>query len=169
MNVGGIDEEAARKAGNKVRIEGDEKVLIDGKTGAEIARIPADADQAREQALSPRNVVTGNCGLSYFFLQDDPNPQQYEWITGFIVNGSAYDFAWYVNTRGEWDSGVYNYEWEDVGPMWPDSEWSSEIQTDDTTAPGGTYHYGRVTSGTAYLVDGRVCFSGYPNHSDYVY
>jgi hypothetical protein len=180
MFVGGTDEAKAREAGNIVRTEGNEKVLIDGATGEEIIRIPADPSKAKADAIEKSQkssiagffgVVTGNCGSSYLYLANTPGVRTYEFWTGFNLNGpkggAAFDFDWYVNIRAEKGTRFYNFEWSDHGPQIPSSQWTSGY-VQDTSSIANATHYGRVTSGTAYLTNGSICYSGYPTGSAYV-
>jgi hypothetical protein len=113
MFVSGIDEKQAAKAGNTVRTEGSEKVLLDGKTGEELARIPADPEAAKAQALrqleasgkpgaaGDTGTAHGNCGTSYVSIDDAVQPDIYRFKTGFKVKGNAIDFSWEIHVRGE--------------------------------------------------------------------
>lgn len=69
MTVIGIDNEIAAKAGNRVAIVAGYKVLYNGATGAELARIPLSGiTYPGTRTISPMGVVTGNCGTSYLYL-----------------------------------------------------------------------------------------------------
>jgi hypothetical protein len=178
MFVGGIDEKQAAKVGNIVRIEGSEKVLVDGKTGAELARIPADPKAAEAQALRQSKAsaksgaaratgtVYGNCGSSFVSIEDVGQRDIYRFRTGFKVNGSAFDFKWRLNIRAETGSSTYNFDWGDNGPMWPDNDWTSGWKNDDTPVNG--WHVARVRTGLAILTNGKVCVAGYPSAGTYV-
>lgn len=170
MNIGGIDEDAARRAGNIVSIEGNSKVLYDGTSGVEIARIPVDEGLARASATgpTPQSNVPGNCGSSYYWIYDTNGPGKYEFTTGFEVDSPAYDFTWDTVVEADWGSGIYHFEWSDAGPQVPSSSWTSGFVEDTSEAPFYTWHYGRVTAGTAYLVSGAICYSGLPNAGVYV-
>lgn len=165
MVVTDIDVKQARKAGNRVVTEGDYRVLLDGKTGQEIARVPKKNTAGD---VSVQNYVTGNCGTSYIYLRDASGANFY-FYTGFDLNGSAVDFDWYVNVRGEHAGGIDNFEWEDHGPLAWREAWTSGNIYSSQDLPYGSWYYARVTSGTAYLSDGRVCYSGQPSSGRYLY
>lgn len=172
MFVSGIDEKQAAKAGNIIRTEGSEKVLVDGKTGAELARVPADPKTAEAQALrqsqasakpgvtGDTGTVHGNCGSSYVSIDDVGQKDIYRFKTGFKVKGEAVDFKWRLNIHAEKGSSVYNFDWGDDGPMWPDDTWTSGWKNDDTPVNGR--HVARVTSGMAILTNGKICVAGFP-------
>jgi hypothetical protein len=172
MFVGGIDENQAAKVGNIVRLVGRDKVLFDGRTGAELGRVPADPDVARERAIrasektAPFNEVPGNCGRSHMYLRDVSQNDIYQFKTGFNVVSNAYDFDWKINISASTGSGRYNFDWEDTGPMFPDEDWTSGWKNDDTPLNG--WHRARVTYGVAFLTNGNVCYSGYPHDSVFV-
>lgn len=173
MTIVGIDEEIAAKAGNRIKVINGYKILINGFTGLEIARVPLNLNTNKLiGVITPMNVVTGNCGTAYIYLQNLGN-SLYQYSTGFdLTSGYAYDFDWYISIIAEWTypySGSYNFAWDDHGPLWPSQHWSSGWKVDDTTAPFGTLHVGRVTSGTVYRTDGAICYSGYPTSSVRVY
>ena len=130
MTVMEIDEEVAAKAGNPVVIDGNWKVLYDGQTGAEIARVPVDPS-----APTTQSIVYGNCGSSYYWLKDKLGDNNYEFATGFDVPGDAYDFNWRTVVHAEWESGSYDFEWGDDGPQVPGPSWTSGWVEDDTPAP----------------------------------
>jgi hypothetical protein len=172
MFVGGIDEAQAAKAGNIVRLDGRDKVLIDGRTGAELGRVPADPVVARERAvrasqgMTPFNEVPGNCGRSHMYLRDVSQNDIYQFKTGFNVISNAGDFDWKINISASTGSGSYNFDWEDSGPMWPDQDWTSGWKNDNTPLNG--WHNARVTYGVAFLTNGNVCYSGHPHASVWV-
>ncbi len=174
--VGGIDDTLALGAGNIIRYEGTDKVLVDGRSGAELARIPRDSAEARRLAiaqsvqsasggLGTQGVVYGNCGSSYMYLKNISQNDLYQFKTGFdLTAGSAFDFDWYLHMF--LNDGSYDFYWEDHGPMFSDPHWTSLWRTDDV-GKNGTMT-ARVTSGTAYTTNGLICFSGYPTASAYV-
>jgi hypothetical protein len=107
MFVSGIDEKQVAKVGNKVRTEGSEKVLVDGKTGAELARVAADPKAAEAQALresqasakvgaaGDTGTAHGNCGSSYVSIDDVAQKDVYRFKTGFkhvarVMTGMAF-------------------------------------------------------------------------------
>lgn len=64
LTVGDIDEKTAVRAGNHVRVEKGFKVLYDGVTGAEIARVAiGGGGSPRSATVSPYNTVTGRTAL----------------------------------------------------------------------------------------------------------
>ncbi len=166
MTLIGFDAAQAKKVGNRVTTESGSQVLRDSK-GAEIARVPLGGGTS-PGALSPLNTVYGNCGSSFFYLYDLTGAS-FAMRTGFNLTSSAYDFAWHTRTIGANSFQTDNWEWSDFGPMWPGRSWSSGYQKSSQDTYAGTYYYGRVTSGTAYLVNGGICFSGYPNDGKYLY
>jgi hypothetical protein len=89
--------------------------------------------------------------------------------TGFTVKHDAYDFEWHTLTIGENASQSDRWDWSDFGPQWPSPSWSSGYVTSTQDTAAGTYYYGRVTYEVAYLVDGEICFSGYPNAGKFLY
>lgn len=168
MLVTDIDEEQALRAGNRVIAEGTDRVLIDGLTGAELARVPINPPSSGGGALSTQGVVYGNCGSSYIYLRDSAGSKFY-FYTGFDLNNSAVDFDWYVNVRGEYSRGADNYSWEDHGPIAFRDVWTSGNIFSTQDIPAGSYYYARVTSGRAYLANGGVCTTGYPSDGRYLY
>lgn len=173
LTVGDIDEKTAVRAGNHVRVEKGFKVLYDGVTGAEIARVAiGGGGSPRSATVSPYNTVTGNCGTSYIYIQN-LNYLKYRYSTGFdLTSGYAYDFHWETKVIASWTypwSGNYNAEWSDSGPMWPGQHWTSGWRQETTTAPSGNIHQAQVTSGVAYRTDGVVCYAGSANAWTYVW
>lgn len=164
MTVTSFDAVTARRAGNSISTENGGKVLRDPE-GRELARIPQKGGGGQ---VTPTNTVTGNCGSSFFYLYDTSGAS-FAMRTGFSVPSNAFDFDWYVNVRGENSFQTDNWDWSDAGPMWPSTSWTSGYvsSTQDTVA--GTYYYGRVTYGQAFLVNGAVCTSGYPNDGKWLY
>jgi len=176
MTVVGIDAAVAERAGNRVAVENGHKVLYDGKTGAELARVALGATTSKTGGVpTPMGVVTGNCGSSYMYLATAPrqnNNLYYQFSTGFdLSTGSAYDFDWYTAFDSSWAYGTYHFEWSDHGPLIPAKQhWTSGWKTEPTSgAPTGTVFVGRVSSGTAYLTNGAICTSGYPTGSVAIY
>lgn len=173
LTIGAIDNKVAAKAGNHVRVENGYKVLYDGATGAELARVAIGGTGSPSGAtVSPYNTVTGNCGTSYIYLQN-LNQLKFQFSTGFdLTSGSAYDFHWNTAVTASWthpSSGGFSSAWSDSGPMWPGQHWTSGWRQDTTTAPSGTIHQAQVTSGTVYRTDGVVCYAGSPNAWTYVW
>lgn len=173
LTVGAIDDKIAAKAGNKVRVENGYKVLYDGATGAEIARVAiGNGGLPNGGTISPYGTVTSNCGTSYIYLQN-LNNLRYQFSTGFdLTVGSAYDFHWSISVYASWTyphSGGYGFEWSDSGPMWPGQHWTSGWKQDTTPAPSGTYHLAAIKSGTAYRTDGVVCYAGAATAAAYIW
>lgn len=166
MLVTDIDVVQAAKAGNRVVVRGNYRVLIDGRTGVELARVPRSG--AKPGDVSTQNTVYGNCGTSYSYLHEYGGADYY-YNTGFNVNGSAYSYDWNGYVRGEWSGGADVLEFDFGGGLAFRSSWSSGYRYDSQSAPSGTWYYGRVTYGVAWLTDGRVCTSGYPNDGKYLY
>ena len=168
MTITDIDENRAREAGNVVKVRDGYRVLIDGKSGEEIARVPLkDKEKASgDVSTNATGTAYGDCGSSYVSIENVSQSDIYRFRTGFDLTSSAVDFDWYINIRASNSSGVYNFDWSDHGPMWPDNNWTSGWKTDDT--PLNAYHYIRITSGTAYLANGGVCTSGYPSANTWV-
>ena len=171
MTIVGIDDAIAARAGNRVKIGDGYKILINGTTGVEIARVTWKGAK-KQKGVSPMGLVTGNCGTSYLYLQN-LGSGRYQFSTGFdLSTGYAIDFDWYVSVTAQWtypNTGSYNFQWSDHGPLWPTQHWTSGWRSDLTEAPSGTTHVGRVTSGRAYRTDGAICYSGYPTASVQVY
>ena len=140
------------------------QVLTDGNTGKEIARVRLPGQRVSDLSggVSTKNYVTGNCGVSYFYLYDNAG-DRFHIRTGFDVDGNASDFTWRTTTIGTSRAGTDNWEWGDDGPKVPGPVWTSGNRYSTQDAPSGTYYYGRVTRGNAILTDGRVCNTGYPN------
>lgn len=166
MYVTDIDVGQAARAGNKVTTEGSDRVLRDGRTGEELARVPMKGGRTGD--VSTAGVVYGTCGSSYIYLRD-ASGRQFYFYTGFDLNRTAYDFDWYVNVRGERNYAVDNYDWEDHGPISFRSYWTSGNQYTTQDIASGSYYYARVVSGTAYATNGSVCTSGYPSDGRYLY
>ena len=133
-----------------------------------------DGPDTRELELSGGEVlgvelagrVSGRCGVSWYYMYNSVQSDRGYIRTGFDLYWNAYDFRWRtLATRETSGSEDVNYYGDD-GPMWPDDVWQSGSQY-FTALFNGTY-YGRVYSGTAYLTDGRVCYTGYPTDSAYI-
>lgn len=198
MFVGAIDESEATKAGNKVKKDGKEAALIDGATGAEIGRVPqsqsfksrADVEKAAKEGkikkpvkegkaktpavvgnltapsggVTTQGTVEGDCGVSYLYMYNDrSNDDAFEFSTGFDLNRTAVDFSWQVDFRGPSGFGA---QWKDRGPIRPRQYWTSGRRSEYTGANGN--HSGIVTQGTAYVLNGIVCFTGHPEAAAYV-
>lgn len=173
LTVGAIDEKVAAKAGNHVRVENGFKVLYDGATGAELARVAIGSAASPSGAkITPYNTVTGNCGTSYIYLQN-LNLSRYQYSTGWdLTSGSAFDFHWEVAVTASWtwpSPGSFNSIWGDSGPMWPGQHWTSGWRQGITSAPTGVYHVAQVTSGTVYRTDGAVCYAGSATAAAYIW
>lgn len=164
LAVVAIDNRVAAKAGNKVRVENGFKILYDGATGTELARVAIGVGGSSSGGtISPYNTVTGNCGTSYIYLQN-LNNLRYQFSTGWdLTTGSAYNFDWSISVTASWTfphSGSYYHGWSDAGPLWPTGHWTSGWQQSTTDAPSGTNHFAQVTSGYVYRSDGAVCYAG---------
>lgn len=167
MLVTEIDVAQAAKAGNRVVVQGDFRVLISGRTGVELARVPRPGTRTAE--VGAENLVYGNCGSSYFYLGDYSGTDFY-YRTGFSVNGSAYSYDWNGYVSGEWYSGTDYTSFDFGGGLAFRSSWTSGYVRSTQDSPNfGVWYYGRVTRGVAWLTDGRVCTSGYPNDGRYLY
>ncbi|GII95572.1 hypothetical protein [Sinosporangium siamense] len=149
------------------------KILVDGKSGQELARVPADSQRAQEEAVeksaasagvTPEDEVVGNCGSSWFYIMNAPGRDLYQWYTGFrLTGGEAYDFQWRVYIQ-DLVGGGYSRSWSDNGPQWPSATWSSPTVVDRSPINGT--HLGYVRSGShAILTSGAVCYSGGPSDS----
>lgn len=154
MTIGDIDEVQARRAGNKVVKRDGYKILIDGKTRRELARVPLP------DTIVALDTVTGNCGSSYVEIRDKAGDRRVHFSTGFNLNGAkggnAYDFDCTVVIEDA--AGGYG-GFTDSGPMWPSRVWDSGLVSRPIAGPG----YAELTAeGTAYLTNGSVCFSGVP-------
>lgn len=110
----------------------------------------------------------GNCGTSFFYLYD-LSGLNYAFRTGFGVDSAAYDFDWQVLIHGENATQAEDFTWEDFGPQVPSTSWTSGYVTTTQGTDNGTYYYGRVTYGAAYLVNGGVCYAGKPNAGQTLY
>lgn len=164
MELIGFDTATAAKAGNTITTEAGYQVLRDGRTGAVLGRIGAKGGPDN----APANTVYGNCGSSFFYLYD-LSGARFALRTGFTVTANAFDFRWRTRTIGQNSFQTDNWEWGDDGPMWPSRSWSSGYKESTQDTYAGTYYYGRVTSGTAYLVNGKICSTGYPNDGKVLY
>lgn len=167
MSITGIDEKIAVASGNKVLYKNGYKILLNGTSGAEIARVPVKSSFPVIDP-TPSNAISGNCGTSYLYLKN-LGKGNYQFSTGFdLATGKAQDFTWKIQVASTWtypNSGSYNYEWSDTGPMNASAHWTSGWKTDRSTAPYGSLHIGRVIKGFAYRNDGVICTSGYPSAS----
>lgn len=170
LTVGAIDEKVAVKAGNHVRVENGFKVLYDGATGAELARVAiGSAASTSGGKIVPYNTVTGNCGTSYIYLQN-LSLGKYQYSTGWdLTSGLAFDFNWEITVTASWSSGSFSSTWGDAGPMWPGQHWTSGWRQGLTRAPNGIYHFAQVTSGTVYRTDGAVCYAGSATAGAYIW
>lgn len=160
MYVTGIDEVQAARAGNRVILDGNEKVLVDGRTGLTIARVPA----LSTNEPTTQGVVHGDCGSSYLYMRDTGESNILEFTTGFdLTRGSAWEFDWYLVFDGPRN---YSGRWEDHGPIRPSEHWTSGWKSDYTTDDG--WHTGEVIFGAAFLTNGLICFSGLPSASAHI-
>jgi hypothetical protein len=171
LKVVGIDDAVAQTAGNKVLIKDGFKILIDGATGSEITRIRV-ASIIGGFGPAPLNAVAGNCGTSYLYMQN-LGSRKYQFSTGFdLTVGKARDFSWQILINSQWNypnTGSYNFQWSDAGPMLLSAHWTSGWKVDQTTAPYGSIHVGRVMKGIVFRSDGVICTSGYPTANISVY
>ena len=167
LSVVGFDEKIAAEAGNHIVIRNGYKLLISNLTGKEISRIRQNSFP-RAIDPKPENLVSGNCGTSYFYIQNIGRGR-YQFSTGFdLSTGKARDFSWDLFISSQWtfpNGGSYNFQWSDRGPLILTNHWTSGWKVDQTTAPFGSLHLGRVVKGVVYRSDGAICSSGYPNAS----
>lgn len=175
MYVGGIDEARARLAGNEVRIEGADKVLIDGETGEVLAKVSADPSLARQSAISkslasvgsdsmvtPYMYYEGNCGDSWVDLWS-AGTKTVDMETGFdLASGNvAYDINWTVRfVEGATILGYYG-KTELTAPT---SYWDSGAVR-RTYKKAEDHVTAQVITGQAILTDGSVCYSGLPQET----
>jgi hypothetical protein len=171
LYISGIDEQRAIAAGNQVVVRNGSKVLIDGKTGFEITRIQIKPSSEKIDIV-PKNAVAGNCGTSYLYMQN-LGGRKYQFSTGFDLSaGKALNFSWQILINSQWTfprSGSYNFQWSDSGPVLLTAHWTSGWKLDQSTAPSGSLHVGRLMQGVVYRSDGAICTSGYPTASLNVY
>lgn len=167
LSVVGFDEDIAAQAGNRIVIRNGYKILVSNLTGNEISRIRIRSFP-RLIDLKPLNFVSGNCGTSYFYIQNIGGGR-YQFSTGFdLTTGKARDFSWDLSISSQWsfpNGGSYNFQWSDRGPLILTTHWTSGWKVDQTTAPSGSLHLGIVVKGVVYRSDGAICTSGYPNAS----
>lgn len=162
MTLVGFDMETVKKAGNRVVLdENGDQVLRDGK-GAELGQV------SKRGAIGPTNTVYGNCGSSYMYIYE-ASGGWFEFKTGFYTNTSAHDFAWEANIRGQNESQTDNLDWSDYGPQFASRSWTSGYIQSYQDTRSGTWYTARVTHGVAFLVNGGMCTSGYPNDGMYLY
>lgn len=163
MSVIGIDRQTAEAAGNTV-VETDQALTLLDRSGEVIAELPLDGK------FAPFDRVYGNCGSSYVYIYDEPGPLSFSMETGFNVNGDGPDFQWVVSVDASGHSGGFGYTWEDAGPQWPSPNWTSGLWTEETSESSSGYtHFAEVTTGVAYLTDGRVCGSMHPTHATTIF
>jgi hypothetical protein len=176
-----IDAQQAAKVGNTVRLDGSDQVLSDGKTGRELARIPANPQTAYTQAFeqSEESAWTGTapatrtaprtCGSSYISIRDASQKDMYQFKTGFTVDGSTVDFMWQVEIEASRIQN-YTYSQEFSGPLAHGKTWTSNWRNDYSgltrnLAEDGIVrvrHFARVTAAKVLLADGRICIAGHP-------
>lgn len=171
LAIGGIDEAQAVKVGNKVTTEGGERVLRDGKTGEILAKVPASTPNVGPgtRSVAPRGSTMGDCGFSYLYMRDHPDPGKYEFLTGVVsTKGPMYDFHWEVHFSASYPGGNYKFEWDDSGPIFPNVEWNSQWKTDQPYVPNGTRIIGEVRAGVVFLINGTVCYPIGPTESTVV-
>lgn len=163
MTTTAIDVTQAERAGNSVTVDDGWQILRD-PAGRELARVPVEG-----VGTSGYDIVYGDCGSAYFEIYDSGgNDRKGFWGTGFdISGGSAYDFDWNISVFAQY--GSFDRDWYDAGPGGGSSwDWTPVVFT--TTADSdGRRHYGEVSSGVAYLYDGRVCSSGGPESSAVIF
>jgi hypothetical protein len=159
MFVGGIDETQASRVGNRVVHDDGYRVLLDGQTGAELARVPIAPRSVSGGSPITLGTVYGDCGASYLHMQDAGSYNNvFKFSTGFDIIYNALDFTWFVRFDGP---ATYSGSWGDNGPMWPNEVWTSGWKTEYTTDDG--WHTGYVSLGVAYATNGTICYSGGPS------
>lgn len=118
MQVTAFDETVARAAGNEIVVAEDgTQVLRDVETKEAVATIPAEGSGLAQGEL------VGDCGMSYVYLDDDPDPAAYNITTGFRVNDPAISYHWLVQVTGPSMLDEYEYggglasrkEWDGIG------------------------------------------------------
>jgi len=161
MVVGGIDEEQAKRAGNRVVHNDGYRVLLDGRTGAELARVPTSSPSVTGGSPGTLGVAQGECGISYIYMRDAGSYNNvFEFRTGFDIIYNAFDFTWFVLFDGP---DTYSGSWADSGPKWPSKSWTSGWKSEYTTDDG--WHVGEVSLGIAYATNGTICFSYGPSEA----
>ncbi len=122
-----------------------------------------DAATARKyghSAVQPQNVVGGNCGSSYLFL--DPRPRVFFIRTGFSLTTPAVSYSWAVDGfgptgfRATWDGGLFfRTTWDGTASR-------------GNLAPG---FYNAIVSSPSYalLANGLICSSAHPTDAKPVF
>ena len=155
----GIDEAAAKAAGQTVVVEHGQQVLYD-KSGQVIIRIPTEGSTG----ITPMGTVYGNCGQSYYDLYKTSG-KKYKLDTGFALTGGR--TAWLA----EWDTVASETKGGDVIAHFNTSEKESLLSAYYNHTYSGSVEYtgmkvtGRVEFGRAWIAGGLFCDSGHPTDS----
>jgi hypothetical protein len=172
LTISGFDSTRAAAAGNEIKQIGNSIVLVNKKTGLEIASIPNTNSPQNGAIATPYSTVSGNCGSSNISIIN-LNNQQYAFTTGFnLVGHVAIDYSWHTSFTSSWTyphSGNYSFSWDAGGLLAARQSWTSGIVTESTHSPSGIVVVARVVNGTVYTADGSVCSSGYPTASTTVW
>lgn len=167
MEIVEFDEEVANSNGYSIVDLSDGTLVSIATSKLEALDNPTDA-QLRENASSvlpsasagggvtTNGVVYGNCGSSMieFGINAD---NTWKITTGYNVRASVSYYDWNANIYTSGGSTIVGMGWEG-GPT--GTSWRGYEGAPPTLGPG-TYTT-MVTSGTAVLVDGAVCYSGHP-------
>jgi hypothetical protein len=146
MHVVGINAAVARAHGFIVRTNkaGKQYVVKGGTTG-----------------VSPDDVVGGDCGESYMWLNADGSDYTTA-VTGFDLNTAAISYYWHIAVVD--GAGTAYHNWG--GALAFDESWA-DAWTSWHSVTG--YSWAQVLFGTALLWNGEVCTSGDPWDWAYVY
>ncbi|MFI0449240.1 hypothetical protein [Actinomadura sp. 6N118] len=119
----------------------------------EVGLVEVDSiEVAESDAVTPMNVVRGNCGKAWLWLSD-VGRRKYKVRTGFELAGSrrAVSYSWRVQVNGprrwskrhSWDSG-----------LWFRKKWEGSRESN---VPRRGIYSGTVVAGAVALSNGRAC------------
>jgi hypothetical protein len=115
---------------------------------------------AANHRVSPNNIVYGNCGSSYIYVNEKSNGQPVDMDTGFDVHPSAIAYGWHAHIAGFQGSG-YSYEYHASGNLANRPGWHGQ-HSSAANYPHGTYHDYVYSDGSSWalLNNGGYCTSG---------
>ena len=147
MQVVGFDAKVAAAHGYALRKEANGATeLVNVRTGSVV----------------PQNVLGGNCGYSWYFL-NKRTAKTWTFNTGFHIDtlkyGAAVDFTWHTHVAGP---AGYSKTDNFGGALALRATWQSRNKRFHSYGRRGTYH-GVVTSGHAVTVLGAVCYTAHPS------
>jgi hypothetical protein len=117
---------------------------------------------ARPGVVQPDNEVSGNCGVSWFYIDNAGNGKAHI-VYGFEVNSTAYSYFSETYVYGASKNSIVTHSgW--LGFL---GSGSKDYDNDYTATLGVGYASGTVNE-YAVLGNGDVCGSAYPSDFEYV-